>query len=125
MDQQPATSNQQPADLDKTKKMATIAYYLNLASLLLGVTSIVAIAIAYVYRSDAKGTYLESHCTWIIRTFWICFLFGMISFPLIFLLGIGFITMLATGILFLVRTIMGLKELDKGNPIQNPQSWLI
>lgn len=105
--------------------MATIAYYLNLASLLLGVTSIVAIAIAYVYRSDAKGTYLESHCTWIIRTFWICFLFGMISTPLIFLLGIGFITMLATGILFLVRTIMGLKEIDKGNPIQNPQSWLI
>ena len=41
-----------------------------LGSFLFGWPSIIAVIINYVRRSDARGTWLESHFTWQIRTFW-------------------------------------------------------
>jgi uncharacterized membrane protein len=39
-------------------------------SFVFGWPSIIAVVINYVKRSDARGTWLESHFTWQIRTFW-------------------------------------------------------
>jgi uncharacterized membrane protein len=39
-------------------------------SFLFGWPSIIAVIINYVKRGDARGTWLESHFTWQIRTFW-------------------------------------------------------
>ena len=47
---------------------------------LFGWPSIIAVIINYVKRDDARGTWLESHFTWQIRTFW---------FALLWALGIG------------------------------------
>ena len=41
---------------------------------LLGWPSIIAVIMNYIKRSDASGTWLESHFRWQIRTFW----FGLI-----------------------------------------------
>ena len=35
-----------------------------------GWPSIIAVIINYVERSDVRGTYLDSHFSWQIRTFW-------------------------------------------------------
>src|SRR5918993_2743613 len=35
-----------------------------------GIPSIVAVVMNYVKRSEARGTYLESHFSWQLRTFW-------------------------------------------------------
>ena len=35
-----------------------------------GWPSIIAVIVNYVKRGDARGTWLESHFTWQIRTFW-------------------------------------------------------
>ena len=40
-------------------------------SFLFGWPSIIAVIINYVKRGDARGTWLESHFTWQIHTFWI------------------------------------------------------
>lgn len=37
---------------------------------LFGWPSIIAVIVNYVKRNDARGTWLESHFTWQIRTFW-------------------------------------------------------
>jgi len=37
---------------------------------LFGWPSIIAVIINYVKRGDARGTWLESHFTWQINTFW-------------------------------------------------------
>src|SRR5262249_2363912 len=37
---------------------------------LIGWPSIIAVILNYVNRSDARGTWLESHFRWQIRTFW-------------------------------------------------------
>lgn len=40
-------------------------------SFIFGWPSIIAVIINYVKRGDARGTWLESHFAWQIRTFWI------------------------------------------------------
>jgi uncharacterized membrane protein len=49
-----------------------------LGSFLFGWPSIVAVIINYVKRGDARGTWLESHFTWQIRTFWFALLWACI-----------------------------------------------
>ena len=41
-----------------------------LGSFLFGWPSIIAVIINYVKRGEARGTWLESHFDWQIRTFW-------------------------------------------------------
>jgi uncharacterized membrane protein len=65
-----------------------------LGSFLFGWPSIIAVIINYVKRSDVRGTWLESHFRWQIRTFWFALawavLVGLVSLPLsVILVGIG------------------------------------
>jgi uncharacterized membrane protein len=62
-----------------------------------GVPSIIAVVINYARRGEARGTFLESHFRWQIRTFWFAFLWCVIAGLLFFtLVGIP----LALGVLF-------------------------
>jgi uncharacterized membrane protein len=99
----------QPADASLVS-YTHIIYALHSLSVLIGVTSAVTIVGAFVFglpsiiavimnyarRSDVRGTYLESHFHWQIRTFWSALLWGVvifaISLPLILLLGLGLVT---------------------------------
>lgn len=70
-----------------------LIYALHSLSLLIGVTtaativgafvfglpSIIAVVINYVKREEAKGTFLESHFRWQIRTFWFALLWCVIG----------------------------------------------
>lgn len=64
---------------------------------LFGWPSIIAVIISYVKRGDARGTWLESHFAWAIRTFWfalaIAAVVGLVSLPLVLLFGLGLVTM--------------------------------
>ena len=60
-----------------------------------GLPSIIAVIMNYVRRSEVRGTALEAHFTWQLRTFWIAVLCGLVlaavSFPLMLVL-VGFVT---------------------------------
>jgi len=59
---------------------------------LTGWPSIIAVILNYVKRSDVRGTWLESHFQWQIRTFWFGLLWvGLCSLFVIGTLGIGII----------------------------------
>jgi uncharacterized membrane protein len=64
-----------------------------LGSFLFGWPSIIAVIINYVKRGDVRGTWLESHFTWQIRTFWFALawavLMALIAIPLMAVL-VGF-----------------------------------
>lgn len=51
---------------------------------LFGWPSIIAVIINYVKRGDARGTWLESHFTWQINTFWL----AMGAACVVFVLGL-------------------------------------
>ncbi len=65
-----------------------------LGSFLFGWPSIIAVIINYVKRGEARGTWLESHFDWQIRTFWFALVWavvvGLVSLPLtLIVVGIG------------------------------------
>ena len=47
-------------------------------SFVFGWPSIVAVVINYVKRAEARGTWLESHVAWQIRTFWFALLWACV-----------------------------------------------
>jgi uncharacterized membrane protein len=49
-----------------------------IGSFLFGWPSIIAVIINYVKRGEARGTWLESHFSWQIRTFWFALLWAVI-----------------------------------------------
>ncbi|MEP7243878.1 MAG: hypothetical protein ABI885_09340 [Gammaproteobacteria bacterium] len=73
-----------------------------------GLPSIVAVIMNYARRSDARGTFLESHFQWQIRTFWwallLALIVGAVSFVLLFVL-IGFFTWILGALLLGVWVI--------------------
>jgi uncharacterized membrane protein len=90
---------------------------------LTGWPSIVAVILNYVKRGDVRGTYLESHFRWQIRTFWFALLWVAVAFLLaITIIGIPFAWLLvvATGVWVLYRIVRGWLALTDGRPIE----WL-
>ena len=102
---------------------AKVVYILYLVSLLIGVTSIIGLIIAYVNRGDAPA-WLESHYRYQIRTFWIGLLYGLISMALL-IVYVGFILAVAAVIWWIARCAVGLKYAARGEPLPNPASWLL
>ena len=70
------------------RNIATAVYALQAAGFLFGITWIVAVIIDYVKRDDARGSWLESHFSWQIRTFWWGLLWGVIGGVLLLVLYI-------------------------------------
>jgi uncharacterized membrane protein len=66
-----------------------------IGSFVFGWPSIIAVIINYVKRSEVRGTYLESHFRWQIRTFWFALLWtivvALVSLVLLIVI-IGFAT---------------------------------
>ncbi|TIU46536.1 MAG: hypothetical protein E5W30_18150, partial [Mesorhizobium sp.] len=93
---------------------ALVIYILYLAGLVIGVTGIVGIVLAYINRGKAGG-FVESHYTFLIRTFWIGLLYALISVVLMMLV-IGFLLMFAAAVWFIARCILGLQALQRGEP---------
>ena len=79
---------------------------------LIGWPSIIAVILNYVKQSEARGTWLESHFRWQIRTFWYGALwFGLCTLFVIFTLGFGFLVVwIPLGLLalwFIYRIVRG------------------
>jgi uncharacterized membrane protein len=90
-----------------------------------GVPSIIAVIMNYVRRSDARGTYLESHFSWQLRTFWFAvlwfFVAGLFSLPLVLLFGLGIVTWIfaafVVGVWIVYRVARGWLKLKDGQPV--------
>jgi uncharacterized membrane protein len=95
-----------------------------IGAFLLGWPSIIAVIINYVKRGDARGTWLESHFDWQIRTFWYAAMWALFVFVLGLLLVIvvvGFaiwaVGLFALGIWAIYRIALGWSRLNSRRPI--------
>jgi uncharacterized membrane protein len=89
---------------------------------LIGWPSIVAVILNYVKRSEARGTWLESHFRWQIRTFWFGALWvGLCALFVIFTLGLGLLLVwMPLGIValwFIYRIARGWMALNDRRPM--------
>lgn len=90
-----------------------------------GLPSIIGVIMNYARRDATRGTYLESHFRWQIRTFWFALLVwiivSIISAPLVLLLGLGiatyFVGVLVLGVWLAYRVARGWLALRDGRPM--------
>ncbi len=105
-------------DLESAKTLATVVYALQAVSFFVGITAIVAIVINYVKIDDIRGTWLESHFRWQMRTFWFGLLWGVIG-AITFILIIGWFILAADAIWVIYRIVKGWLRLNDGKEV-NP-----
>ncbi|HYM47711.1 MAG TPA: hypothetical protein VES91_04465 [Burkholderiaceae bacterium] len=130
-----------PAPSDSLVTITHVVYALHTLSLVIGAfgaasiigafvfgwPSIVAVIINYVKRDEARGTYLESHFSWQIRTFWWALLIAIIIALLgltlaIVLIGfaIWIIGFFVLGIWAIYRIARGWMALMNRRPMPSP-----
>ena len=107
---------------NNNNKMVQIVYLLYLASLVLGITGLIGVIIAYMNKGDAPA-WAQSHYRFQIRTFWIGILISIIGAATI-AFGVGFLIMIAFLVWFIVRCIKGLKYFGNQQPVPDPATWL-
>ncbi len=112
-----------------------LVYILHAASILIGIftgasiamafvfgwPSIIAVVINYVKRDDVRGTYLDSHFSWQIRTFWwalawiiLVWIVGLILSIVLVGFAIWFAGFLMLGIWVCYRILRGWMRLSNG-----------
>jgi uncharacterized membrane protein len=131
---------QQPAaSLQPTESIVTwthVIYALHAFSILTGILgaatvvgafltgwpSIIGVILNYVKRGEARGTWVESHFRWQIRTFWFglvwiaaCLLFVVATFGLGIILV--WIPMIGVGLWFIYRIVRGWLALNDRRPM--------
>ena len=128
----------EPAPSDGMVTLTHVLYALHGFSALMGVLStafivtafltgwpsIIAVIINYVKRSEARGTYLDSHFSWQIRTFWWALLWAIVIGAMGLLLTVvlvGFaiwiIGFFLLGIWAIYRIARGWLRLKDGQPM--------
>lgn len=101
---------------------AKLVYILYLVAIVVGITAIVGVVMAYINRKDAPD-WLKTHYTFQIRTFWIGLLIGFIGIITTFIL-VGFLIILFYIVWLIIRCVNGMNYLGKGEAIPNPETWL-
>lgn len=123
--------------IEEDKVLPAVVYGLYLLGFTNGLTFVIGLIVAYVNR-DTAGPINESHYTFAIRTFWLSiawFLIGAVllgfGIPLSLLL-IGIPMMIfggaiigAVSLWFVIRCVMGITYLVRGEPYPRPLAWLI
>ena len=128
-------SDDYSATEDRT--MPVVCYALYLLAFATGVTAIAGLVIAYAQRATA-GPVMQSHYTFLIRTFWIglaVMIAGgvicgvgalltviLIGFPI---LAAGSLLLAAGGIWFGIRAIVGLVYVSRGEAYPRPYAVLV
>lgn len=99
----------------------TIVSLLYLGSFVVGVTGLVGIVLAYVWRGDNPAGWEESHYAYLIRTFWFGLLGSVVGVVLSVVL-IGVPILIATAIWVIIRSVLSLLKAQKREPMPNPET---
>lgn len=101
---------------ENLKDVTTLVYLLQ-ALFFVGVTPIIGLVINYFKRSEVKGSNLESHFRWQIKTFWWGLFWYCLATVLIFtwiLAIIGFPMLAVVTVWWIYRFVKGWLNLNKG-----------
>lgn len=113
-------------ELEGDKRLTQILYLLHaLAPFTAWLLAVIAIILAMARRDDVRGTFLDSHFSWLSRTFWWgllwIFICGAIT-GVLFVTIVGWLILwLPFTILFiwyLYRVIKGWMRLNDGQPVE-------
>lgn len=102
----------------------TIVALCYLGSCITGISAIVGLVLAYLWRSEARAPWEQSHFTFMIRTFWIGLVVS-IAGGVLLIVGVGLLILLGVMVWMIVRTVVSLVKAQREEPMPDPQSWMI
>lgn len=117
--QHPPLPDPETERLQSLERMTLVIYALQAASVFLGVSLIAAVIVNYIKRDDVRGTWLESHFRWQIRSFWFFLLWAALG-CLLLLIVIGYFILLAAGIWLIYRIAKGWVFFSEKKPMYAP-----
>jgi uncharacterized membrane protein len=97
---------------DREKNIVMVIYALQALSFLFIVTFLIAVIINYVKRDDVRGSWLESHFRWQIRTFWFSLLWMVLGFLSLVIL-IGYVILFVNTVWLIYRIVKGWLRLSE------------
>lgn len=103
---------------DSLKNLTQLVYILQAISLVVGVTAIAGLILNYLKRDEVKGTFLESHFAWQIKTFWYA-LIGVVLGWLLAIILIGFLILGAVGLWYIYRIVKGWLAFNDGKELDD------
>lgn len=108
------------ADIDRLnalKRLAAIVYLCQVLSFVLaGLPLLVGAVINLMKQDEVKGTWLESHFDWQVRSAWMA-LAGFALAGLTFEFGVGFFILIITIVLLVYRIVIGWNALHSDQPV--------
>ncbi len=76
-------------DLSSAKSTLQILYIMHgIAPFTLWTLAVVAMVIGAIQRDDARGTWLDTHYSWLARTFWYGLLWWVVAWGVFWVLGL-------------------------------------
>lgn len=106
---------------DQMDQVGLMAYILFGVAAVFAPSAVAGLIYAYVKRPEVAGTFVESHMTWLIRTFWWTVILSVIGGILAILL-IGFVILFAVGVWYIFRVVKGFMIFYEQRPIADPES---
>ena len=107
-----------PQDVEGLKTIALVVYVLQALSLFWGITAVIGVIIDYVKLDDARGTWVENHLRWQIRTFWWALFWSVIGFALIWVFGLGFLVLAVVYFWTIYRVVKGWLKLTERKQVR-------
>ncbi|KXS38450.1 MAG: hypothetical protein AWU55_1426 [Halomonadaceae bacterium T82-2] len=102
--------------------MPLVVYILLLAGFVVGITPLIGVVIAYIYRGKGPE-WKDAHYRYQIRTFWVGLLYSLGAVALS-LIGIGLLAMIALAAWLIVRCVKGMMALQERRAPDRVASWL-
>ncbi|WP_439532561.1 DUF4870 family protein [Polymorphobacter sp.] len=113
-----------PAQTGFQLNRPTMVALLYLGGFITGLTVLIGLVLAYMWKNEPMEPWEDSHYRWHIRTFWIGLVYSLICTLLVFIL-IGALLYIVVAIWFAVRTIKALLAAQKREPVPGVESWLL
>lgn len=117
------TNQPAPASGGFDTNRPTIISLLYLASFVTGITGLVGVVLAHIWQGEGPEEWMRSHYTYLIRTFWIGLIAGLIATVLSFVL-IGLLLFPLIAVWAGVRSVLSLVRAQKHEPMPEPDTLL-
>ncbi len=115
-EQPQAGSSTAIGDTESNRNVVQVIYLLQALSFAFGVTGLVAVIVCYVKRDDMRGTWLGTHVSWQLRTFWWGLLWTLVGFALMVVV-VGVFVLCANAIWVIYRIAKGWLRLNDRRPM--------
>ena len=118
----PPAHGSNTSGVDSNRPVIVGALYI--ASFFTAFTGLIGVVLAHIWAGDARGTWAESHYTYLIRTFWFGLL-GTVVGALLTIILVGFLVLMFVAVWFGVRSVLSIVKASKGEPMPNPETlWV-